>query len=182
MNRTIIGLSALVIGAGLMSACSTEPKSESDKATLAATSTSAIDRFRNKDATLQGLIDKAEGYAVFPEVGKGGFIVGGSYGRGEVYQKGGKRIGYADISQMTVGLQAGAQGFAAPILFLKKEDFENLKNNRFEFAANASAVAATAGAGASSDPQKGTLVFVIPTGGLMAEAAIGGQRFTYKPM
>jgi lipid-binding SYLF domain-containing protein len=167
------------LGAGL-AACSTEPKKESDKASLSSDVDAALTRFRNDDSSLNSFLNNSYGYAVFPDVGKGGFIVGGSYGRGEVFERG-VRVGYADITQATVGLQAGAQTFSELLVFENKEAMDRFKSGKLAFAANASAVAIKSGAAASARYADGVAVFVRTTGGLMAEAALGGQQFTYKP-
>lgn len=176
--RRIVGSG--VIGAAIAACgCSTEPKTEADKSTLSAECAAAMQRFRNEDPTLQALLDKSVGWAVFPEVGKAGLIAGGSYGRGEVYEKGVK-IGYCDISQATIGLQIGAQTFSELVVFLHADELEKFKTNQLEFAANLSAVALTAGAAGTADHSKGVIVFTLAKGGLMAEASVGGQQFTFK--
>ena len=145
--------------------------------------------------------DTAYGYAVFPTVGKGGFIVGGAYGKGKVY-RGGKATGIATIAKVTVGFQLGGQAFSEIVFFQDKRAYEEFTSGSFEFDANASAVAITAGAqaqagsmgttaGASAGPATGTqakssyrnglAIFVHAKGGLMFEAAIGGQRFSFEP-
>jgi lipid-binding SYLF domain-containing protein len=157
------------------------PKQSSDRATLQSESTAALEAFKNEDPSLTQLMQKSVGHAVFPEVGKAGFIAGASYGKGEAFE-GGKKIGYADITQATVGLQAGAQSFSELIVFLTPEELQKFKMNQFSFAANASAIAAKAGAAATADASHGAVVFVRTKGGLMAEASIGGQRFRFQPL
>jgi lipid-binding SYLF domain-containing protein len=180
-NRTnCMTLVALVICAGI-AACETAPKSEADKTALTAEAQSTITSFTSADPSLRGLMDKSVGYAVFPEVGKAGFIAGAAYGRGEVFEHG-TRIGYADLSQGTVGLQAGAQSYDELVLFLTSEQLSKFKTNQFTFSANLSAIVIKAGAAGSADHSKGVVVFVRPRGGAMAEASVGGQRFTFSPL
>lgn len=167
----------LALGAG----CSTSPKTSEDKAALAAASDSAMAGFKADDASLQQLLDKAAGWVVFPEVGKAGFVVGGSYGRGEVFEKG-KKVGYADIKQATFGLQAGAQTFGELVIFMKDADVAKFKQGEFSLAANLSAVAIKPGVAGTTDTSKGVVVFVRTTGGLMAEASVGGQVFKFSPL
>jgi lipid-binding SYLF domain-containing protein len=140
----------------------------------------AITRFRTTDPSLGQKMDSAYGYAIFPSVGKGGLGIGGAYGRGEVFQ-GGKRVGYCDLSQGTIGFQAGGQSYREAVLFQDKAAFERFTRNEFALAAQASAVAAKAGAAADADYKDGVLVFTDPVGGLMFEASVGGQRFTFVP-
>jgi lipid-binding SYLF domain-containing protein len=169
-----------IAGIGLVVGCSTAPKSGGDTAALAADSQAALASFKAKDPSLQSLMDRSVGWAVFPNIGKAGFVVGGSYGRGEVYERG-AMIGYADISEVSGGLQIGAQNFSEILLFLRQEDLDKLKRGDFSLGANASAVALTAGAAAKTDPSKGVIALVETKGGLMAEAAVAGQRLRYQP-
>ena len=156
-------------------------KNSSQQATIASQSSAAMDAFNNEDPSLKDLVDKSVGYAIFPDVGKAGFIAGGSYGKGEVFEAG-KKVGYADITQATFGLQAGAQTFDELILFLRPDELSNFKTSEFKFAGNVSAVAIKAGAAKTADASKGVVVFVRANGGLMAEASLGGQRFRYEPI
>jgi lipid-binding SYLF domain-containing protein len=175
LGLAIVGLALGSIG------CSPTPKTASDKATLSAESSAALTAFKGDDPSLASLMDKSVGYAVFPEVGKAGLIFGGSYGDGEVYESG-KTVGYADITQASVGLQAGAQTFSELVLLLRQEDLANFKANKFSLTGNVSAVAIKAGAAAGTDTSKGVVVFVRSKGGLMAEASVGGQRFRFHPL
>jgi len=112
---------------------------------------------------------------------KGGAIVGGAYGRGEVYEQG-KMIGWADLSQATVGAQLGGQSFSELILFENKATLDSFRNGKLKFATNASAVALKSGAAESAKYTDGVLVFVEPREGLMLEAAVGGQSFSFPPV
>lgn len=162
--------------------CSTAPKGDAARDSLTADVQATLTRFTNTDPSLATLLQSAEGYAVFPNVGRAGFIAGGSFGRGEVFERGGTRMGFCDITQGTVGLQAGAQSFSQVVVFLTPQTFEAFKSNTFEFSANMSAVALTAGGAGSADYTGGVLVMVEPRGGLMAELSIGGQRFRFQPL
>jgi lipid-binding SYLF domain-containing protein len=143
--------------------------------------------------------DRSYGYAVFPLIGKAGYVVGGAYGKGRVY-RGGTHVGDTQMSQLTVGFQLGGQGYSQVIFFEDKRAFDEFTSGNFEFGAQASAVAITAGAslqagstGASASasgtqhhakhvaPQyhKGMAVFTVVKGGLMYEASIGGQKYDY---
>jgi lipid-binding SYLF domain-containing protein len=142
---------------------------------------------------------KSYGYAVFPTIGKGGLGVGGAHGEGRVYAQG-KHVGDTKMTQLSIGLQAGGQAFSEMIFFEDKRSFDEFTSGNFELGANASAVVITAaasgsasGSGATASAsggkqdaatagkyQKGTAVFVIAKGGLMYEASISGQKFSYK--
>jgi len=159
-----------------------------------------IDIFRQADA-VKPFFDSAYGYAVFPTVGKGGFVVGGAYGNGRVYANG-AATGTVRLIKASIGFQAGGQAFSEMIFFQDKRAFEEFTGGSFEMDAAISAVAITAGvqakagsggatAGASAGPatgtqvrtdyRKGMAVFVHATGGLMYEASVGGQKFSYTP-
>jgi len=140
------------------------------------------------------------GYAVFPTIGKGGLAVGGAYGTGRVYEKG-RYIGDASLTQLSIGFQAGGEAFSQIVFFEDKRALDEFTSGDFEFGADASAVAITAAAEAtagtsganatasSSERQaktsgkyfKGMAVFTIVKGGAMYQAAIGGQKFRFKP-
>lgn len=180
MNK-FLGVALLVAGMGVgMTGCATAPTSIAERQALVDEAQAASVRFKAQDPGLNQFLQNAYGYAVFPNVGKGGFIAGGAYGHGTVYQ-GGQLIGYADMSQATVGLQAGGETFAELIVFQNKEALDRFCNNHLEFDANASAVALKPGVSTSAKYTSGVAVFTQAKGGLMFEAAIGGQKFTFVP-
>ena len=141
----------------------------------------AMERFSEKDKSFQATIKSLAGYAIFPEVAKGGFIVGGAGGRGEVYQ-GGKLIGHAKLSQGTIGAQIGGQKFTEIILFKNPSALKRFKKNRLELSAQATATAADQGAAAKAKYADGIAIMILPTAGLMAEASVGGQKLTFSPL
>ncbi len=141
----------------------------------------AMERFQEKDSSFKATLGKLAGYAIFPEVAKGGFIVGGAGGRGEVYA-GGTLIGYAKLSQGTVGAQMGGQKFAEIILFRTKSALNRFKKNRLELSAQATANVADQGGAANAKYADGIAIIVVPTSGLMAEASIGGQKLNFTPL
>jgi lipid-binding SYLF domain-containing protein len=160
----------------------------------------AIEVFKKSPAT-EEFFAKAYGFAVFPTVGKGGIGIGGAYGNGQVY-RGGEVTGTASLIKLSIGFQLGGQAFSEVIFFQDKRAYDEFTSGEFAFDAQASAVAITAGAqaqagtqgasaGASAGPATGTqaetsytkgmAVFVHIKGGLMYEAAIGGQKFSFTP-
>ncbi len=138
---------------------------------------------------------------MFPTIGKAGLGIGGAHGDGRVYENG-KYVGDTSMSQLSIGFQAGAQGFSQIIFFEDKRAFDEFTSGNFEFGANASAVVITAAASGSGSTmgatgaasagkkdaatagkyEKGTAVFMIVKGGLMYEASVSGQKFKYKPL
>lgn len=134
-----------------------------------------------KDKSFDSNLEKAYAYAIFPEVGKGGFIVGASHGSGEVYEKG-KLIGYTKMTQTTVGAQVGGQTYAEVILFENEEALNRFKTSRFEGSVAATAIGGKKGAAAASKYKDGVAIWVLPLKGAMAEAAGGGQKFKFEPV
>lgn len=140
-----------------------------------------LERLEQKDRGLKQFLKKAYGYAVFPSVGKAALVVGGSYGHGEVFERG-KRIGFATLAQTTIGVQVGGDTYSEVIAFESKETLDRFKKGRLAFAANASAVLVKAGAAGTADYEKGVSVFVYSEGGMLLELAIGGQKFKFRPL
>ena len=138
----------------------------------------ALNKFKNI-SSLKPYFKKARGYAVFPNVGKGGFGIGGARGKGEVFEKGAVH-GSTTLTQLSVGFQLGGQAFSQIIFFKNKKSLERFTEGNFEFGASASAVLISEGANASADYSDGVAVFTFSKGGLMYEASIGGQKFSYK--
>jgi len=163
---------------GLMVGCSTAPKTEAKRDTLKDDAMMALDRFKADDPTVDDMLRGSRGYAIFPHVGKGGAGVGGAYGRGVLYENG-QMVGYCDITQGSVGLQLGGEKFSELIVFSSQDAMNQFKDGKFAFTANVSAVAIKSGAAAATKYQNGVAVFARADKGLMAEAVVGGQKFSY---
>lgn len=158
-----------------------------------------IELFKNAGQSAS-FFGKSYGYAVFPTIGKGGLVVGGAHGSGRVYEHG-AHIGDTSMTQLSLGFQLGGQAFSQIIFFEDKRALDDFKSGNFEFGANATAVVITAAASGSASTTgasgsasggkkdattagkyyKGTAVFIITKGGLMYEASVSGQKFSYKP-
>jgi lipid-binding SYLF domain-containing protein len=134
-----------------------------------------------KVAGMQDWFDSSYGYVVFPNVGKGAIGVGAAHGNGLAY-KGGELVGKSELVQVTVGLQLGGQSFVEVIFFKDETAFKDFTRGNFEFAAQVSAVALTAGASADLAYNGGVAVVTMTNAGLMYEAAVGGQKFKYEPI
>jgi lipid-binding SYLF domain-containing protein len=174
-------LAAVLIGLATGSGCATAPTSPEDKATLSRDVATALAKAKGQDPSLQAFLAKAYAYAIFPTVGKGAVGVGGAYGKGEVFERG-KKIGYCDLSQATLGLALGGQTFTEIIAFEDKAALDNFKYGKLKFAAQATAVALMSGASANAKYTDGVSVFTANPEGLMAEASIGGQTFSFQPL
>jgi lipid-binding SYLF domain-containing protein len=138
----------------------------------------AIIKANEKDPTLTLWFESAYAYAVFPRVGKGGFIVGGAHGDGLVI-RGDTTVGSTTLTQVSVGAQVGGQVYAQYIMFKDQVAFEHFTRGNFEMGAQVSAVAITMGASADASYDSGVAVFTLADGGLMVEASVGGQKFKY---
>jgi lipid-binding SYLF domain-containing protein len=150
-----------------------------------------------------GFFGNCYGYALFPNIGKGGIGVGGAHGKGRVYV-GDRYVGDTTMTQLTVGLQLGGQVYSQIIFFEDERAFTDFSSGNFEFGAQATAVAITAAAGAQASTaggtsagvsggkndaatvtrgySKGMAIFTVAKGGLMYEATLGGQKYSYKPL
>ena len=185
IKRTLLVLAAMLLAAG---------------PALADKYSDTVSLFKNAGQSAE-FFGKSYGYAVFPTIGKAGLGIGGAHGEGRVYEQG-KYVGDAKMTQLSIGFQAGAEGFSEMIFFQDKRSFDEFTSGNFEFGANVSAVVITAAAsgtatttgstatasGGKKDAktagrfEKGTAIFIISKGGLMYEASVSGQKFSYKPL
>jgi len=147
---------------------------------LRADTQQTLEQFKTADSTIQKFFTNSAGYAIFPSVGKGGFIVGGARGKGLVYEKD-NLIGQATLTQASIGAQVGGQSFAELIFFETPAALEDFKAGKFEMSAEASAVAVRQGASSAVPYKQGIAVFTLPKKGLMVSASVGGQKFKFEP-
>ena len=138
----------------------------------------ALKKFK-RTRRLKPYFKEAAGFAVFPNIAKAGLGIGGARGNGEVFEDG-KVIGSTTVTQLSFGFQLGGQAFSQIIFFQNKRDIDRFTDGNFEFGASASAALITEGANASVDYNNGVAVMTFSKGGLMYEASIGGQKFTFK--
>ncbi len=170
MNAKAIGLAAI---AALLT--TTLPAyAQSDKEVQ-----EVIQEFVKSDSGMKGWFADSYGYAVFPSVGKGAVGVGGARGKGLVYEQG-KLIGKTTLTAVTIGLALGGQAFREVIFFKDKTALDDFTRGNFEFAAEVSAVALKEGASADLGYNKGVAVMTATKGGLMYEASVGGQKFSFE--
>ena len=155
--------------------------------------------FRNAGQSSH-FFNKSFGYAVFPTIGRAGVGVGGARGNGCVYRQG-KLVGRSNMNQLTVGLQLGGQAYSQIVFLQDERAFNEFTSGNFQFGAQVQAVAITAGAGATTSTAgntasasggrndaatagefvRGMAIFTVARGGLMYEASVGGQRFSFRP-
>ncbi|MBI1422939.1 MAG: hypothetical protein GC149_05675 [Gammaproteobacteria bacterium] len=163
----------------LFAGCAGWNPNEAGKADQAAKE--AIAEFRKHDPSMKSFFDKAYAYAVYPAVGKGGIGIGGAYGSGVVYRQG-RMIGFTRLTQVTIGWQLGGESYREIIFFENEKAFNSFKSGNLKFSAQASAVAATSGAAAKTSYADNMAVFTLIRGGLMYEASVGGQSFSFDPV
>jgi lipid-binding SYLF domain-containing protein len=161
---------------------STAPETKDQRAVLQDDADLALKSMQADDPSLKDFLSNCDGYVIFPSVGKGAVGIGGAFGRGVVYESGMTGyglVGYAKLSQATIGLALGGQTYRELVVFQTKDALSTFKSSNFSFSANASAVAIKSGAAATAKYDNGVAVFTDPNGGLMFEASIGGQQLTY---
>jgi lipid-binding SYLF domain-containing protein len=139
----------------------------------------AIDEFLKTDALMKSLFTSSYGYVVFPSIGKGAIGIGGATGNGILFQKDSAE-GKANMTQVTIGFQFGGQAYREVIFFEDSATMGRFKENKVEFSAQVSAVAAKAGASGNAKYTGGVLIFTQQKGGLMYEASVGGQKFKFE--
>lgn len=156
--------------------------------------------FRNAGQSAS-FFDRSYAYAIFPTIGKGGLGLGGAGGRGRVFEQG-RYIGDVQLTQLSVGFQAGGQAYSQVIFLQDKRALDEFIGGEFTFGAGVSAVAITASASATAGTAgasagvsggkrdatttgefyRGFAVFTIAKGGLMYEAALAGQKYKFTPV
>ena len=132
-----------------------------------------------RNAGLQDYFDNSAGYVIFPNVGKGGIIIGGASGNGILYEDG-RVMGLAHLRKASVGAKAGGQALVEVLFFEDKTELGDFKDGEYELSASASAVIVESGASINTIFEDGVAVFTMPKAGLMADLSIGGQKFSYE--
>ncbi len=180
-RTTHFNLIGALAGLVMMAGCASAPASRQSQQAMDSRAQATLQQMVAKDPTLRPLVENAAGYVVFPQIGQGAAIVGGARGVGVVYQDG-RPIGFATLTQATIGAQLGGQTYSELIVFEAPEALDRLKSGNFNFTAEAGATAITAGAAAQTNFQNGSAVFVQGRGGLIAALNVGGQQISYESM
>ncbi len=194
----------LMLSVVLLSGCASSGSYRTPAANAEVKSTLMV--FMHADPLIARYVHHAYAYAVFPTIGKGGFIFAGAHGLGQVFQ-GGALVGTASVTQVSVGFLVGGEAYREIIFFMDPATFKRFTSGQFSFSAKAQATAITAGAGASAGygagqyssraqasvpnharevvrtnlPAHGYRVFTMVKGGLYVGASIAGQSFSYTP-
>ena len=171
----------LIATLAALGCASTRPPAGASLDALTEQANDTVALFQERDPSMDRFFERSYGWAVFPKVTKGAAGIGAANGRGLVIEDG-DIVGYSTVTQATIGFQLGGQTYREIVFFQTRPDLEHFKAGRFEFDAQASAVAARAGASADANYARGAAVFTMTRAGLMYEASIGGQKFTYEPL
>ena len=170
----LICMMALAVG------CATRPETPASRSALSAKVERAVALFQATDPSIETYFNDAYAYAVLPEITKAAALVGGAYGRGEVFV-GGTKVGYCSMTQASLGFSFGGQYFREIIFFRERADFERFTGGAFTMSAQVTAVALQYGSADRNDYNYGLAVFVAADQGLMVDASVGGQTFQYDP-
>jgi lipid-binding SYLF domain-containing protein len=183
MTTKLQALLATAFFAASIAGCGMTPNTGSadDRQILHSECQASLTEFKSDDPTLSAKLTAAYGYAIFPHVVGAAAGIGGAHGNGEVYAHD-RLIGYTDLTQANVGAQLGVDKYGELILFQNEQSLTDFQASTVVFDARAAAVAAASGAAATADYTRGVIVFTMPETGLMAQAAIGGQKFRYVAM
>lgn len=172
----------LVVAAALaVPACASGPRSSSEQVTMMDKASATLREMRARDPGLNEVLQTAYAYAVFPDVGKAGLLVGGASGHGILYEHG-VPTGNVHLEQASVGAQAGAQTFAELVVLRNQDEVSKLKAGKFDLGANVSAVIIQSGAAATTATARGNSVFILPHGGAMIDVSVSGQRIKFAPL
>jgi lipid-binding SYLF domain-containing protein len=175
MKRTLTTSICLAMLLALTSAHAWDPEDDIAKGQT------AIDTLLESDPKMQRYFDAAAGYVVIPTVGKVGLGIGGARGKGLLYENG-EPTAEVTVTQVSIGFQWGGQAYSEFVFFEDDEALNHFKKGNYEFGAQASAVAVTAGTSVDVGYESGVAIFTEAKGGLMYEAAVGGQKFKVKAL
>lgn len=178
LKMNVIYKSVLVLLVLVLAGCGSAKKTGDDLVADAREERTMIER---EYPAMADYFNSSAGYAIFPNVGKGAYIIGGASGNGAVYENG-NLVGYADLKQVDVGLQLGGKAFVEVLFFENEQALEDFKSGSYELGANASAVILDKGFSRNLDFQDGVAVVTVPKGGAMAGISVGGQRFDFTPV
>jgi len=173
LTRTIALLAALFAG------CATAPSTRAEQQSLQTSARATLDAMIARDARIQGTVQNAPAYAVFPSIAKGGFLVGGAHGQGILYEHG-VPTGFVAVQQAAVGALLGGQSFAELLVLRTPDDLAAVKAGNFTAGAHLGIVVLTASAGTQTNFNPNASIFVMPHGGLMVDVSVSGQRIKYQ--
>ena len=178
--RLILLACALSGAMACLSSCATVPETAAERDQLVSDSEATASKFRSEDPRTRSFFDNAYGHVVFPKITQGGVGIAGAYGRGVVYQ-GGRMVGYASMTQGTIGAQIGGMAWSEILFFENRWAFDKFKSNQFAASANASFAGPKQGGTNTLNYADGVMIFTLDTRGFAVTAAVGAQQFEYEP-
>jgi lipid-binding SYLF domain-containing protein len=182
MERLTMKLTgAVAVGVLVLAGCASAPQTRTESRDLLVRADEAIESMVAQDQTLRGVLDEVYGYAVFPRIAEGAFLIGGAAGVGVLYEEG-EPVGFLTMNHGTVGAQVGGQAFTEIVVFQTREAVERVKAGNFDLTANAGVTVITAGSAARTHTESGTHVYIDDEDGLMAGVSVGGQTFGFEPL
>ena len=98
-----------------------------------------------------------------------------------MYRKG-HLIGRSTLNQISIGLQLGGQAYSEVVFLKDQAALDNFRLGHLKLDAQASAIAVTARASADLAYRNGVAIATMAKGGLMYEASVGGQKFSFAPI
>jgi len=163
-----------------IAACATSSPSPAKEAQLEASSRNTVAEMQMKQPGLDRVLQSAYAYAVFPSIGKGGFIAGGAYGKGTLFQHG-VPVGYVELKQGSLGFQIGAETFAEIVTLPDQASIDRMRAGKFQLGGDTGVVVLTTGKQGAAEITSDNMVFIMPHGGVMAGISVTGQTIDYLP-
>jgi lipid-binding SYLF domain-containing protein len=177
MKKVLLAVAAVLA----VPSCASTPKNAGEQHTLESQATASLREMQQKQPGLTNAIQGAYAYAVFPDVGKGAFIVGGAGGAGVLYEHG-RPTGNVKITKASFGASVGAASMAELIILNDQDAVNQIKSGSFDLGANVQAVVITSGGAAPTGTVRGTQVFIMPRGGAMVDVSVAGQKVSFEPL
>lgn len=172
----------LAVAAALaVPSCASTPKNAQEQHTLQSQAQATLNEMQQRQPGLSNAVQGAYAYAVFPDVGKAAFIVGGAGGAGVLYEHG-VPTGNVKISKASFGASVGAQSMGELIILNDQNSVNQIKSGSFDLGANVSAIVLTSGGAAPTGTVRGTQVFLMPRGGAMVDVSVSGQKVSFSPL
>jgi len=174
-------LSVAFLAALFVAPWSASPAHAASKKEINTKATAALKKLVDSTPAARDLAKNAKAILIFPDIVKGGFIVGGQMGDG-VLRENGKSTGYYRSVAASYGLQAGVQSFGYVLIFMDSASRAYLdKSDGWEVGVGPSIVVVDEGMGktmTTTTAKKGVYAFIFGQKGLMAGLGIQGTKIT----
>ena len=177
-NLFRLGQATLIGSCLTLASCNVAPK-QADAESFDQKASDVVSTLSNENPQLAKMFDDAYAYAVFPSVGQGGFIISSGWGHGAVYQ-GGSRVGYALMSQHSIGALVGGDKWTLLVFFNSEGALEQFKEGKLAGNATANYAFGEAGDNAGTNYAKDVVVKRVDPAGAMLNASVGFSNFKYE--